>query len=47
MDIDTHTELETKAGVPLDAVVTHSGMMRALEGDLPRADCYNSPSSAV
>jgi hypothetical protein len=32
MDIDTHKELETKAGIPLDAVVTHSEMMRAFEG---------------
>jgi len=31
MDIDTHTELETKAGIPLDAVVTHADMMRAFE----------------
>ncbi len=31
MDIDTHTELETKAGIPLDAVVTHGEMMRAFE----------------
>ena len=31
MDIDTHNELETKAGIPLDAVVTHSEMMRAFE----------------
>ena len=31
MDIDPHTELETKAGIPLDAVVTHGDMMRAFE----------------
>ena len=36
MDIDTHTDfqrtdLETKAGIPLDAVVTHADMMRAFE----------------
>jgi len=31
MDIDTTTELETKAGIPLDAVVTHGEMMRAFE----------------
>jgi HK97 family phage major capsid protein len=31
MDIDTATELETKAGVPLDAVVTHGDLMRAFE----------------
>jgi HK97 family phage major capsid protein len=31
MDIDTQTELETKAGIPLDAVVTHGEMMRAFE----------------
>jgi HK97 family phage major capsid protein len=31
MDIDTHNELETKAGIPLDAVVTHAEMMRAFE----------------
>ena len=31
MDIDTHTELETKAGIPLDAVVTHGELMRAFE----------------
>lgn len=31
MDIDTHTELGTKAGIPLDAVVTHADMMRAFE----------------
>ncbi|MGH6728141.1 MAG: phage major capsid protein [Pseudolabrys sp.] len=31
MDIDTHTDLETKAGIPLDAVVTHGEMMRAFE----------------
>lgn len=31
MDIDTHTELETKSGIPFDAVVTHAEMMRAFE----------------
>ena len=31
MDIDTHNELETKAGILLDAVVTHGEMMRAFE----------------
>lgn len=36
MDIDTHNDLsradlETKAGIPLDAVVTHGEMMRAFE----------------
>jgi hypothetical protein len=31
MDIDTQTELETKAGFPQDAVVTHADMMRAFE----------------
>jgi HK97 family phage major capsid protein len=31
MDIDTTNELETKAGIPLDAVVTHAEMMRAFE----------------
>jgi len=31
MDIDTHTDLETKAGIPLDAVVTYGEMMRAFE----------------
>ncbi len=31
MDIDTHTELETKAGIPPEAVVTHGEMMRAFE----------------
>jgi len=30
MDIET-TELETKAGIPADAVVTHADMMRAFE----------------
>jgi len=29
MDIDIHNELETKAGIPPDAVVTHGEMMRA------------------
>ena len=31
MDIDTHDGLETKAGIPHDAVVTHGDMMRAFE----------------
>ena len=31
MDIDTQNVLETKAGIPLDAVVTHGEMMRAFE----------------
>ena len=31
MDIDTHDELETKAGIPPEAVVTHGEMMRAFE----------------
>jgi len=31
MDIDTGTGLETKAGIPHDAVVTHGEMMRAFE----------------
>jgi HK97 family phage major capsid protein len=31
MDIDPHNELQTKAGIPLDAVVTHSEVMRAFE----------------
>ena len=31
MDIDTDNNLETKAGIPLDAVVTHAEMMRAFE----------------
>ena len=31
MDIETHNELETKAGIPLDAVVTHGEIMRAFE----------------
>ena len=31
MDIDTHDELETKAGIPSDAVVTHAELMRAFE----------------
>lgn len=29
--MDTHAELETKSGIPLDAVVTHADMMRAFE----------------
>ena len=31
MDIDTDTTLETKAGIPPDAVVTHGELMRAFE----------------
>jgi predicted phage gp36 major capsid-like protein len=31
MDIDTANELETKAGIPPEAVVTHGEMMRAFE----------------
>ena len=31
MDIETHDGLETKAGIPHDAVVTHGEMMRAFE----------------
>src|SRR5262249_5732387 len=31
MDTDTSTELETKAGIPHDAVVTHGELMRAFE----------------
>ena len=31
MDIDPHNELQTKAGIPLDAVVTHGEVMRAFE----------------
>jgi predicted phage gp36 major capsid-like protein len=31
MDIETNTALETKAGIPPDAVVTHAEMMRAFE----------------
>jgi HK97 family phage major capsid protein len=31
MDIDTHIELETKAGIPAEAAVTHAEMMRAFE----------------
>jgi HK97 family phage major capsid protein len=31
MDIATHNELETKSGVPLDAMVTHAEMMRAFD----------------
>jgi HK97 family phage major capsid protein len=31
MDIETNTGLETKAGIPPDAVVTHAEMMRAFE----------------
>ncbi len=31
MDIDTHDDLETKAGIPPEAVVTHGEMMRAFE----------------
>ncbi len=35
MDIET-TELETKAGLPAEAVVTHAEMMR----DVNRSDVY-------
>jgi HK97 family phage major capsid protein len=31
MDIDTPNDLETKSGIPLDAVVTHAEMMRAFD----------------
>jgi len=31
MDLETNTGLETKAGIPPDAVVTHAEMMRAFE----------------
>ncbi|MBI1203998.1 MAG: phage major capsid protein [Rhodopseudomonas sp.] len=31
MDIETHNSLETKSGIPLDAMVTHAEMMRAFE----------------
>ena len=31
MDIATHNELETKSGIPLDAMVTHAEMMRAFD----------------
>jgi HK97 family phage major capsid protein len=31
MDLDTQSDLETKAGIPQDAVVTHAEMMRAFE----------------
>ncbi len=31
MDIETHNQLETKSGIPLDAMVTHADMMRAFE----------------
>ena len=31
MDIDTPNDLETKAGIPPEAVVTHAEMMRAFE----------------
>ncbi len=31
MDIDIENNLETKAGIPLDAVVTHGELMRAFE----------------
>jgi hypothetical protein len=29
MDIDIHNDLETKAGIPIDAVVTHGEMIHA------------------
>lgn len=31
MEIDTHTDLETKAGIPLNAVVAQDELMRAFE----------------
>jgi HK97 family phage major capsid protein len=31
MDIDNHNDLETKSGIPLDAMVTHAEMLRAFE----------------
>ena len=31
MDHETHNDLETKSGIPLDAMVTHAEMMRAFE----------------
>src|SRR6267378_1098875 len=31
MDIDTDNNLETKSGIPLDAMVTHAEMLRAFE----------------
>jgi hypothetical protein len=31
LNVYRHPELETKAGIPLDAVVTHGEMMRAFE----------------
>ena len=31
MEIDTDSALETKAGIPAEAVVTHAEMMRAFE----------------
>ena len=31
MDIETHDELETKVGIPPEAVVAHGEMMRAFE----------------
>ncbi len=31
MDNETYNELETKSGIPLDAMVTHAEMMRAFE----------------
>ena len=31
MEIATHTDLETKAGIPSEALVTHAEMMRAFE----------------
>ena len=57
MDIDTHTELETKAGIPLDAVVTHGEMMRAFEAfkeanderldtSAPATSCWRKSSRA-
>lgn len=53
MDIDTSTELETKAGIPLDAVVTHGEMMRAVEAfkeandeRLEKRSCWRTSSPA-
>ena len=45
MDIDT--ELETKAGIPHDAVATHSDMMRAFEAFKEANDerCSTPPSA--
>jgi hypothetical protein len=40
MDIETNTELETKAGIPPDAVVTHAEMMRAFESRKPTTSSW-------